>query len=200
MASPTATLKRLLLGRPFRSDRLQHTLLPKRIALPIFASDPLSSVAYAPGEILLTLSLAGAAAYSYAPWIAVAVAVVLGTVVFLALGYCAYSGSHIALTLVTGALPGRIAAGVRAAAYTLVAVLLVWMLWATGIRALDSFQTGEYKFGLAQWPLWPARTTIVVGLALTLPVYVVGVWDNLQIARGRKPVPVNRAEDGAHVV
>ena len=62
MANPTSVLKRLLLGRPFRSDRLQHTLLPKRIALPVFASDALSSVAYAPDEILLTLSIAGASA------------------------------------------------------------------------------------------------------------------------------------------
>ena len=57
MANPTSLLKRLLLGRPFRSDRLPHTLLPKRIALPVFASDALSSVAYAPDEILLTLSV-----------------------------------------------------------------------------------------------------------------------------------------------
>src|SRR5688500_3740994 len=81
VASPTSMLKRLLVGRPFRSDRLQHTLLPKRIALPVFASDALSSVAYAPDEILLTLSIAGAAAYMYSPWIAVAVAVVMVTVV-----------------------------------------------------------------------------------------------------------------------
>ena len=60
VASPTSLAKRLLLGRPFRSDKLQHTLLPKRIALPVFASDALSSVAYAPDEILLTLSIAGA--------------------------------------------------------------------------------------------------------------------------------------------
>src|SRR5439155_20649664 len=65
----------------FRSDRLQHTLLPKRIALPVFASDALSSVAYAPDEILLTLSAAGAAFYLYSPWIAVTVAVVMLTVV-----------------------------------------------------------------------------------------------------------------------
>jgi amino acid transporter len=81
VARPTSLLKRLLLGRPFRSDRLQHTLLPKRIALPVFASDPLSSVAYAPAEILLTLSIAGAAFYTYAPWVAAAVVLVLVTVV-----------------------------------------------------------------------------------------------------------------------
>jgi hypothetical protein len=38
--------KRLLVGRPMHSDHLSHTLLPKRIALPVFASDALSSVAY----------------------------------------------------------------------------------------------------------------------------------------------------------
>ena len=81
MARPSSLLKRLLLGRPFRSDRLQHTLLPKRIALPVFASDALSSVAYAPDEILLTLSIAGAAAYVYSPWVALAVALVMLTVV-----------------------------------------------------------------------------------------------------------------------
>ncbi|MEU1686312.1 APC family permease [Micromonospora sp. NPDC005707] len=81
MARPTSLLKRLLLGRPFRSDRLQHTLLPKRIALPVFASDALSSVAYAPDEILLTLSIAGASAFFFSPWIALAVVVVMLTVV-----------------------------------------------------------------------------------------------------------------------
>ena len=81
VASPTSLAKRLLLGRPFRSDKLQHTLLPKRIALPVFASDALSSVAYAPDEILLTLSIAGATAFVYSPWVTLAVAVVMVTVV-----------------------------------------------------------------------------------------------------------------------
>ncbi|MBX6722142.1 MAG: APC family permease, partial [Dactylosporangium sp.] len=81
MASPALLIKRLLVGRPFRSDRLRHTLLPKRVALPVFASDALSSVAYAPDEILLTLSVAGAAGFTYSPWVAVAVAVVMLTVV-----------------------------------------------------------------------------------------------------------------------
>ncbi|WP_218620644.1 APC family permease [Mycolicibacterium hippocampi] len=69
--------RRLLLGRPFRSDNLSHTLLPKRIALPVFASDALSSTAYAPEEIFLVLSVAGLASYSMAPWIGLAVAAVM---------------------------------------------------------------------------------------------------------------------------
>ncbi|QGQ19509.1 amino acid permease [Cellulomonas sp. JZ18] len=73
--------KRLLLGRPVRSDRLGHTLLPKRIALPVFASDALSSVAYAPDEILLTLSIAGLAALTISPWVGLGVVLVMVTVV-----------------------------------------------------------------------------------------------------------------------
>jgi amino acid transporter len=69
--------RRLVLGRPFRSDKLAHTLLPKRIALPVFASDALSSVAYAPEEIFLVLSVAGLTAYSMAPWVGLAVAAVM---------------------------------------------------------------------------------------------------------------------------
>lgn len=73
--------KRILIGRALRSDRLGETLLPKRIALPVFASDPLSSVAYAPGEVLLVLSIAGVSAYHFSPWIAAAVVVLMFTVV-----------------------------------------------------------------------------------------------------------------------
>src|SRR3954451_19664258 len=73
--------KRLIIGRRLRSTQLGETLLPKRIALPVFASDALSSVAYAPDEILLTLSLAGLAAYGYSWKIAILVAVVMLVVV-----------------------------------------------------------------------------------------------------------------------
>ncbi len=77
----TDAVKRVLVGRPFRSERLSETLLPKRIALPVFASDALSSVAYAPDEIFLTLSIAGIAAYAFSPWIAGAVVLVMFVVV-----------------------------------------------------------------------------------------------------------------------
>ena len=73
--------KRLLLGPKLRSAQLGETLLPKRIALPVFASDPLSSVAYSPDEIFLTLALAGAAAYSYSWKVGLAIAFVMVVVV-----------------------------------------------------------------------------------------------------------------------
>ncbi len=77
MSKLSTAARRLVLGRPFRSDRLAHTLLPKRIALPVFASDAMSSVAYAPEEIFLVLSVAGLSALSMAPWIGLAVAAVM---------------------------------------------------------------------------------------------------------------------------
>ena len=81
MSKLAVALKRLVVGRPQRSDRLSSTLLRKRIALPVFASDAMSSVAYAPEEILLTLSVAGVTSYVLSPWIGLAVVVVLLTVV-----------------------------------------------------------------------------------------------------------------------
>jgi amino acid transporter len=73
--------KRVLLGRKLRSTQLHETLLPKRVALPVFASDALSSVAYSPDEIFLMLSLAGITAYTFSWKVAIVVAIVMLTVI-----------------------------------------------------------------------------------------------------------------------
>jgi amino acid transporter len=75
------TPKRFLVGRPLRNEQMGDTLLSKKIALPVFCSDPLSSNAYATEEILLGLSLGGLALFHLAPWVAVAVIVLLTVVV-----------------------------------------------------------------------------------------------------------------------
>src|SRR3954454_22427034 len=76
-----AAIARLFVGRALRSDRLGETLLPKRLALPVFCSDPLSSVAYATEQILLVLGLGGRALLTLTPWLGLAVAVLLVIVV-----------------------------------------------------------------------------------------------------------------------
>jgi amino acid transporter len=73
--------KRILLGRKLRSSQLGETLLPKRIALPVFASDALSSVAYAPDEVFIMLSIAGASAYVWSWKVGLAVVAVMLTVI-----------------------------------------------------------------------------------------------------------------------
>ena len=69
MSSNAGAVSRLIVGQPLRSDRLGETLLPKRLALPVFCSDPLSSVAYATEQIVLVLGLGGLALLHLTAWL-----------------------------------------------------------------------------------------------------------------------------------
>ena len=73
--------KNFIIGDPLPTKQLSGELLPKRIALPIFASDALSSVAYAPQEIVLILLIGGLSFLSFAPWIAACVVLLMIVVV-----------------------------------------------------------------------------------------------------------------------
>jgi amino acid transporter len=107
--------KRVLLGLPLRSDRLTEQLLSKRIALPVFASDPLSSVAYATQEIMVVLTLGGLAYLYLAPWIGLAVIVLLAVVVLsyrqVVRAYPSGGGSYEVATSNLGAPAGLVVAG-----------------------------------------------------------------------------------------
>src|SRR5215216_6078831 len=81
MASSVDSVTRALVGEPLRSDRLTETLLPKRLALPVFCSDPLSSVAYATEQIVLVLGLGGLALLHLTSWLGAAVVALLVVVV-----------------------------------------------------------------------------------------------------------------------
>ena len=81
MAGANDVLKRLILGRALRSDRQSEQELPKTLALPIFASDPLSSVAYATQEVLVVLTLGGLAYLYLTPYLAAGVVLLLTIVV-----------------------------------------------------------------------------------------------------------------------
>jgi len=74
-------VKRLLVGAPMSLAQARHERLGKAVALAVFASDPLSSVAYATEEILLVLVLAGSTALSYALPVAVGIAALFAVVV-----------------------------------------------------------------------------------------------------------------------
>lgn len=80
-AEETPIAKRILIGEPLTSEELEGQLLPKRMALPIFASDALSSVAYAPQEMLMILLIGGTAFLAFSPWVAAAVVALLIVVV-----------------------------------------------------------------------------------------------------------------------
>ena len=80
-AQPSLSPKRWIVGDPLPTSKLEGELLPKRVALPIFASDPLSSVAYAPQELLMILLIGGSAFLAFAPWIAAAVVLLMIVVI-----------------------------------------------------------------------------------------------------------------------
>jgi amino acid transporter len=80
-ATTSSVAKRMLVGRAFSSQNLEHTLLPKVLALPVFASDALSSVAYASGEILIALTLVTASPTRYVMPISFAIAALMAVVV-----------------------------------------------------------------------------------------------------------------------
>ena len=73
--------KRWILGEPLATSEMEGQLLPKRIALPIFSSDALSSVAYGPQELLLVLTAGGLSFIAFTPWVAAAVVVLMIVVV-----------------------------------------------------------------------------------------------------------------------
>ena len=130
--------KRLVVGRPLRSERLGETLLPKRLALAVFCSDPLSSVAYATEEILLVLSIAGAALLGLAWWVAAAVALLLVVVVASYRQTChAYPNGGGAYA-VSRANLGRDAALVAASALLVDYVLTVAVSVVAGVANITS--------------------------------------------------------------
>jgi amino acid transporter len=131
-------LKRWLLGQPLATRQAVHERLSNPVALAIFSSDPLSSVAYATEEILLVLVLAGTAALHYSIGISL---VIVGLVAILTASYrqtiYAYpsgGGAYVVSKSALGELPGLVAAAALLIDYVLTVAVSV----AAGIAAITS--------------------------------------------------------------
>ena len=130
--------KRVLVGDPLDSARLGETLLPKRLALPIFCSDPLSSVAYATEEILLILALGGVALLHLAWYAAAAIVFLLLVVIASYRQTChAYPGGGGAYVVSSENL-GQTAALTAASALLVDYVLTVAVSVVSGVAAITS--------------------------------------------------------------
>jgi amino acid transporter len=131
-------LKRVLVGRAVASDRLEHTLLPKILALPVFSSDALSSVAYATEEILRVLLVASAGTIALAMPISIAIAALLIIVVSsyrqTVKAYPSGGGAYIVSKDNLGVLPGLVAAAALLVDY----VLTVSVSVVAGVFAMTS--------------------------------------------------------------
>ena len=131
-------LKRVFLGSPLPTAQSRHERLGKTTALAVFASDALSSVAYATEEILLVLVLAGSVALSYSLPISIAIAILIAIVVSsyrqTIRAYPKGGGAYIVSKDNLG-VPAGLVAG---AALLIDCVLTVAVSVAAGIAALTS--------------------------------------------------------------
>jgi amino acid transporter len=131
-------LKRLLVGTPLPTAQARHERLGKATALAVFASDALSSVAYATEEILLVLVIAGTVALSYSLPIAVAICILIAIVVSsyrqTILAYPKGGGAYVVSKDNLGTMPGLIAAAALLIDYVLTVAVSV----AAGIAAVTS--------------------------------------------------------------
>jgi amino acid transporter len=133
-----SALKRLIVGQPLATAQARHERLSKTTGLAIFASDNLSSVAYASEEILRVLVLAGAGALSLASPIAAAIAVVIAVVIYsyrqTILAYPQGASDYIVAKDNIGTVAGLIAGGSLLIDYTLTVAVSV----SAGVAALTS--------------------------------------------------------------
>ncbi len=136
--SLAATVKRAAVGPPRATRELPETLLPKWLALPIFSSDPISSVAYATEAALATLVAASLASRHLVLPISVAVAVLLAIVVVSygqgVRAYASSGGSYVFARENLGVLPGLLAAAALLVDYVLTVAVSV----AAGVFAITS--------------------------------------------------------------
>ncbi len=130
--------KRFLFGRPLASEEAQHERLSKKKALAVFASDALSSSAYATEEILLVLVAAGTSALTYSIPIAVAIVALLAVVSFsyrqTIRAYPQGGGSYIVTKDNLGTVPSLVAAAALMIDYTLTVAVSV----SAGVAAITS--------------------------------------------------------------
>lgn len=176
--TPTA-VKRALLGSPRPNWALKHQLLPKRTALPVLGSNPLSSVAYATEEMMLVLLLAGAGALRLLPAVAVAVAVLL---VVVAVGHRQLvrthpgdGGAYIVARRNLGEAAGLLAGGALLIDYVLTVAVSV----AAGVAALTSVlpAVGDHRVAVAVSlvglvTLANLRGVRMVGMLFSVPTYL----------------------------
>src|SRR4051812_4842387 len=138
MTLSAAAVTRALVGEPLRSDRLHETLLPKRLALPVFCSDPLSSVAYATEQMIVVLTLGGLGLLHLTPWLAAAVALLLVIVVASYRQTCSAYPDGGGAYAVSRANLGEDASLVAASALLIDYVLTVAVSVVAGVAAITS--------------------------------------------------------------
>ncbi|SDD61973.1 APC family permease [Sporomusa acidovorans] len=141
-------LRRLLIGKPLHNRELAHEKLPKWKALSIFSSDALSSVAYGPEQIMLTLvAVPGLVAYGFMAPVAIFILFLLAIVVLsyvqVAKANPGGGGAYAVAKRNLGEMPALVAAGSVFADYVLTAAVSVSAGTAAIISAFPALSGSE---------------------------------------------------------
>ena len=177
-------VKRVVVGRALRSDRQREQALPKRLALPVFASDPLSSVAYATQELLVVLTLGGIAYLYLTPYLAAGVVGLLAVVVLsyrqLVHAYPTGGGDYQVASENLGRPAGMVVGSALLVDYVLTVAVSVAAAADNVISAVPGLDDSRIGLSLGLVALLTAvnlRGLRESGKALSLPTYgfVVGV-------------------------
>ncbi|MPZ60616.1 MAG: TRAP transporter small permease subunit [Propionibacteriales bacterium] len=113
------------------------------------------------------------------PWAIEYNEIMLVALVFLSLANTQRTGDHVSVVLVTARIPHRARCVIRGVGMVVAAVFVGWMLYRSWQVGLQSYRTGEYRIGLAQVPVWPARLLIPVGLVFLLLQMLVNIYDDV---------------------
>ncbi|SNU00512.1 TRAP-type C4-dicarboxylate transport system, small permease component [Ruaniaceae bacterium KH17] len=108
--------------------------------------------------------------------------------VFLGMSYTGATNSHIGVDLLTERMPAKVNRWLLSIAWGATSAFLVWMIWATTVRAIASTESHEIRMGLVNWPIWPSRWIIVVGLVAMLLVSIVNL---IRVASGREVLGID---------
>ena len=168
-AAMSVRLFRHPFGRPLRRTELEHQVIAKKYALPIFASDALSSVAYATEQILKVLALAGVVYFVDAIWIAVIIVVMLAVLLLsyrqTIFSYPNGGGAYIVARDNLGESLAQIAGASLLIDYTLTVAVSI----SAGIA---NFSSGLHQF-LPSVPAFDALVRTLVALAVLLFMWYV---------------------------
>lgn len=84
----------------------------------------------------------------------------------VAVAYTQRQGGHVSVDSIMKALPRKAVLTLTWLSVVLVVPIMIWIAWEAAFVALDSYRSAEYRFGMAEVSIWPARAALPVGLLL----------------------------------
>ena len=176
---PERPVRRFLLGRPMRSHQLEDELLPVPLALPIFAADAISSVAYATEAAMVVLLTAGLSELHLALPISIAVALLMAIVIAsyrqTVRAYQVSGGAYVVARENLGRLPSLVAAAALLVDYVLTVAVSVSsgvLAITSAVSSLNHYNTQLSLAAVALITLVNLRGVRESGLAFALPTYL----------------------------